>query len=104
ALSNLQMNVLESAKTRIFGTAGNAITWGGLSALMFYYFFFLGKGLNRIVRYLGVILAIVSVIFCSSRSALFALGISFAMMQFIIPFYKMKGRRLALTLFKNLTL
>lgn len=104
ALSDLQMNVLQSSRTRIFGTAGNAITWGGLSVLMFYFFFFLGRRLLPIVRYLAIIISLVNVIFCSSRSALFALAISFIIMQFIIPFYKKTGRRLVLALGRNLLL
>lgn len=104
ALSDLQMNVLQSSRTRIFGTAGNAITWGGLSVLMFYFFFFLGRRLHPIARYLAIIFSLVNVIFCSSRSALFALAISFIIMQFIIPFYKKTGRRLMLALGRNLLL
>ncbi len=104
AMSDLQLRVLESSRTRIFGTAGNAITWGGLSAFMFYYFFFLAKRLRPVVRYLAMIMSIVSVIFCSSRSALFALVISFVIIQFVIPFYKKKGKKLLLALGKNITL
>lgn len=104
AMSDLQMNVLQSSNTRIFGTAGNAITWGGISVLMFYYFFFLGKGLNPIFRNIAIVLSIFNVVFCSSRSALFAMAISFLIMQFVIPFYKQRGKRLMLTLGRNLSL
>lgn len=104
ALTTLQANVLESAKTRIFGTAGNAITWGGLSALMFYFFFFLKREGSRLFRYLGMLMAVVSIIFCASRSALFAFILSFIIMQFVIPFYKQKGKALLFTLGKNLVI
>lgn len=104
ALTSLQVNVLESAKTRVFGTAGNAITWGGLSALIFYFFFFLRKNGNKAIRIVGIVMSLASVIYSSSRAALFALVLSFILIQLIIPFYKKKGPVLLLTLARNLIL
>lgn len=100
ALTDLQRRVLESARSRIFGTAGNAITWGGLSALMFFYFYFLHNKSN-IIRIVGMILALTNILFSSSRAALFAFAIVLILMQFIIPFFQQKGPKLLLTLTKR---
>lgn len=100
ALTDLQRNVLESARMRVFGTAGNAITWGGLSALMFFYFYFLHNKKNTI-KVVGMILALTNILFSSSRAALFAFVIVLIIMQFVIPFFQQKGPKLLITLTKR---
>jgi len=100
ALTDLQRNVLESARMRVFGTAGNAITWGGLSALMFFYFYFLHKR-HHLIKIAGIFLAIINILFSSSRAALFAFLIVLVLMQFIIPFFQQRGPKLIVTLLKR---
>lgn len=103
ALTDLQRNVLESARMRVFGTAGNAITWGGLSAIMFFYFYFLHNK-NNTIRIVGMILALTNILFSSSRAALFAFAIVLILMQFVVPFFQQKGFKLLITLTKRVLL
>lgn len=103
ALTDLQRNVLESTRMRVFGTAGNAITWGGLSAIMFFYFYFLHNK-NNTIRIVGMILALTNILFSSSRAALFAFAIVLILMQFVVPFFQQRGFKLLITLTKRVLL
>lgn len=81
AISDVQSHGFSSSNFRGFGTAGNILTWGGLSIMLFYFFFFLVK--NRLLKVSGSILAVVNVLLTASRSSLIALILSFVLVHFV---------------------
>src|SRR5690606_3386082 len=66
---------------RILGVSPAIITWGGISVLLFHFFYFVVK--NPIVRYLGVALAVVNVLTAASRAAIAALVVSYILVLLI---------------------
>lgn len=56
---------------RIIGVAPAIITWGGISVLLFHYFFFLEKWTS--IKYIGAVASILNVLMTGSRSAIAAL-------------------------------
>src|SRR5690606_2631331 len=66
---------------RIIGVAPAIITWGGISVLLFHFFYFIIK--NSIIRYIGVFLAVVNVLTAASRAAIASLVVSYILIMLI---------------------
>lgn len=79
ALSETQVGVVSSSNSRVLGTAGNALTWGGVSMMMFLFFYFVPQ--NRWVKITGASLAVLNVFFSGSRAAIVAVLFSYFFIQ-----------------------
>lgn len=80
AITDQQVKGFSSSNFRGFGTSGNILTWGGLCVLTFYFFYFLVE--HRLFKIAGVVLSIFNILLAASRSALFALALSFLIVYF----------------------
>lgn len=80
ALSEQQIQSITSTNARVFGTAGNVLTWGGLSMMMFFYFYFIEK--RKVFKTAGILLALTNVFISGSRASILATIIAFVFIQF----------------------
>lgn len=82
ANSNQSNAFLNSVNIRVFGVAGNPISWSGYSMLSFFFYLILTK--SKKIKYLGIFLSIINMIFAASKSAI--IGVSFTL--FLLPLFK----------------
>ena len=75
-----QLNTFSNAQIslRIFGIAGNPISWGGFSLFSFFYFSLIEKGF---LKRFGLIISLINILFAVSKSAI----ISLLFVSFLIP-------------------
>lgn len=80
ALSDQQIYSISSKNTRVFGTAGNVLTWGGVSMLLSFYFLFVEK--RKLYRNVGVAMALINVFISGSRASIIGTIAGFIFIQF----------------------
>ena len=75
-----QLNTFSNAhiSLRIFGIAGNPISWGGFSLFSFFYFSLIEKGF---LKRFGLTISLINILFAVSKSAI----ISLLFVSFLIP-------------------
>ncbi len=66
---------------RVIGTSPAIITWGGVSVLLFHFFYFIVR--NSLIRYLGIVLAVINVLVAASRSAIVSLIVSYVLILLV---------------------
>lgn len=69
---------------RIIGVAPAIITWGGVSVMIFHYFYFLVN--NKYLKIIGLLFAIFNIMASASRAAIVAFIISLIVISFIKSF------------------
>lgn len=70
-----------SSYSRIIGVSPAIITWGGCCVMIFHYFYFIVA--HKIIKYLGVFLAIFNVLAAASRAAIISLVVSYFLILMI---------------------
>ena len=68
--------------SQIYGTAGNPIIWGGLCVFIFYYFLFVESAV--LYKYSGMLLAVINLMFASSRAGILSLLLSIIVLPLVI--------------------
>lgn len=89
ALTENQHAGFSSLNFRGFGTSGNILTWGGLSIISFYFFYFVANG--RLLKITGSMLSVINILFTLSRGALISLLLSFVLILIIQELSKQKA-------------
>ena len=77
---------------RIFGVAGNPISWGGFSVFIFYYFIFIERSS---IRKIGALLSLINIFLSVSKAAI--LGLTAGLLLFPLVYtiyYKFSVRKL----------
>ena len=82
----------EGVSLRIFGVAGNPISWGGFSVFLFYYFLFIERSSKRKV---GALLSLINIFLSVSKAAILGLisGLLLFPLVYII-YFKFSLRKL----------
>lgn len=101
ALSDNQIKGFESLNSRIFGTSGNILTWAGLSGFFFLYYFFLLKD-YKWLRLIGMALALINILYSTSRGAMIALLATVIFNFFLKSFFEKKVSQFFLRLIQIL--